>query len=169
MFYAGTNPQVIYHAESRDLIQWQKDNPLKPIIVPDPRWYMPHDASVQDPYNELGWRDPFLLFEEKNKRYVMTVTARLHQGPWRERGCVAWVVSKDLSNWEVQPPLYAPSIGRNLEVTELFQMDGRHFLIFCHGETNTTRYRVAEQLEGPYQCPVDDILLPNYMYAPPYD
>ena len=166
MFYAGTNPQVIYHAESRDLIRWQKDNPLKPIIVPDPRWYMPHDAAVQDPYNELGWRDPFLFFEEKNKRYVMTVTARLHQGPWRERGCVAWVVSQDLINWEVQPPLYAPAIGRNLEVTELFEMDGRYFLIFCHGETNTTRYRVAEQLEGPYRCPVDDILLPSYMYAP---
>ena len=64
MFYAGTNPQVTYHAESRDLIEWQKDNPLRPVIVPDPRWYMPHDAAVEDPYNELGWRDPFLFFEE---------------------------------------------------------------------------------------------------------
>ena len=46
MFYAGTNPQVTYHAESRDLIEWRKDNPLKPVIVPDPRWYVAHDAPV---------------------------------------------------------------------------------------------------------------------------
>ena len=78
----------------------------------------------------------------------MTVTARRNQGPWRERGCVAWVVSKDLTGWEVQPPLYAPSLGMNLEVTELFEMDGRYFLIFCHGETNTTRYRVADRPGG---------------------
>ena len=45
-------------------------------------------------------------------------------------------------------------------------MEGRYYLIFCHGETNTTRYRVAERLEGPYLCPEDDVLLPNYMYAP---
>ena len=31
MFYAGTNPQVTYHADSRDLIEWRKDNPLKPV------------------------------------------------------------------------------------------------------------------------------------------
>ena len=166
MFYAGTNPQVTYHADSRDLIEWRKDNPLKPVIVPDPRWYVAHDAAVEDPYNERGWRDPFLFIDDKQGRYVMTVTARRNQGPWRERGCVAWVVSRDLVNWEVQAPLYAPSIGMNLEVTELFEMDGRYFLIFCHGETNTTRYRVADRLEGPYRCPVDDVLLPNYMYAP---
>ena len=166
MFYAGTNPQVTYHAESKDLVNWKKDDPLNPVIVPDPRWYIPHDASVQDPYNEIGWRDPFIYHDNENRRYVMTVSARLNEGPWTERGCVAWATSKDLSSWEVQPPLYAPYIGRNLEVTELFQMDGRYFLIFCHGETNTTRYRVAEQLEGPYRCPADDILLPTYMYAP---
>jgi beta-fructofuranosidase len=166
MFYAGTNPQVTYHAQSQDLISWQKDKPLKPVIVPDSRWYISHDADVKDPYNELGWRDPYLLYDEKNQRYVMTITARLNQGPWHERGCVAWVISKDLKTWEVQPPLYAPFIGKNLEVSEIFQMDGRFYLFFCHGETNTTRYRIAERLEGPYHCPADDTLLPSRMYAP---
>ena len=54
MFYAGTNPQVTYHADSLDLIEWRKDNPLKPVIVPDPRWYVAHDEAVEDPYNERG-------------------------------------------------------------------------------------------------------------------
>ena len=166
MFYAGTNPQVIYHACSDDLIKWEKDSPLQPIIVPDPRWYVPHDAPVEDPYLLTAWRDSFLFYDDPSEQYVMVTTARLNHGPMRERGCVAWTVSKDLKNWEVKPPLYSPFIGAALEVIEILKMGGCYYLIFCHGETNTTRYRVAEQLEGPYLCPEDDVLLPNYMYAP---
>ena len=166
MFYAGTNPQVIYHARSDDLIRWDKDSPLEPVIVPDPRWYVPHDAPVESPYMLTAWRDPFLFYDDEGEQYVMLTTARLNHGPLLERGCVAWTVSKDLRNWEVKPPLYSPWIGAALEVIELFKMEDRYYLIFCHGETNTTRYRVAERLEGPYLCPVDDVLLPNYMYAP---
>ena len=166
MFYAGTNPQVIYHACSDDLIRWKKDSPLKAIIVPDPRWYVSHDASVEDPYLHTAWRDPFLFYDDERAQHVMITTARLNHGPLLERGCVSWTVSKDLKNWEVKPPLYSPWIGAALEVIELFKMDDRYYLIFCHGETNTTRYRVAERLEGPYLCPADDVLLPNYMYAP---
>ena len=79
---------------------------------------------------------------------------------------MAWTVSKDLKSWQVKPPLYSPGIGAALEVTEIFKMGERYYLVFCHGETNTTRYRIAERLEGPYRRPADDILLPNYMYAP---
>ena len=49
---------------------------------------------------------------------------------------------------------------------EIFELEGRYFLFFCHGETNTVRYRVSDRLQGPYACPADDLLLPNYMYAP---
>ena len=166
MFYAGTNPQVIYRALSDDLIKWEKDNPLTPIIVPDPRWYTAHDTPVNNPYLELGWRDPFLIYDDENESYAMITTARINHGPILERGCVSLTVSKDLKNWEVKPPLYSPGIGTALEVAEIFKMDGRYYLFFCNGETNTVRYRVSDRLEGPYRCPIDDILLPPYMYAP---
>ena len=166
MFCAGTNPQVIYRARSDDLVAWEKDDPLKPVIAPDPRWYVPHDAPVEDPYLLTAWRDPFLFYDDAGEQYVMLTTARLNHGPLWERGCVAWTVSKDLKSWQVKPPLYSPGIGAALEVTEIFKMGERYYLVFCHGETNTTRYRIAERLEGPYRRPADDILLPNYMYAP---
>ena len=166
MFYAGTNPQVIYHAESHDLVEWRKDDPLTPVIVPDPRWYMAHDAPVANPYLELAWRDPFIVYDEEQQHYAMITTARLNQGPLLERGCVSRTVSKDLETWTVEPPLYAPAIGTALEVAEIFKLEGRYYLFFCHGETNTVRYRVAERIGGPYRRPTDDILLPNYMYAP---
>ena len=166
LFYAGTNPQVIYHAESRDLVAWRKDDPLLPVIVPDPRWYMAHDAPVANPYLELGWRDPFLIYDRERGCHTMITTARLNHGPLLERGCVSRAVSTDLKRWTVQPPLYAPAIGTALEVCEIFELEGRYFLFFCHGETNTVRYRVSDRLHGPYACPADDLLLPNYMYAP---
>ena len=166
MFYAGTNPQVIYHAQSSDLIKWEKDSPLKPIIIPDQRWYVPHDAPVENPYMFTAWRDPFLLYDDEDEQHVMITTARLNHGPMLERGCVAWTVSKDLKNWEVKPPLFSPWIGAALEVAEIFKMDGRYYLFFSHGETMTTRYRVADRLEGPYSRVGDDVLLPSRMYAP---
>ena len=105
MFYAGTNPQVIYRARSDDLVAWEKDDPLKPVIAPDPRWYVPHDAPVEDPYLLTAWRDPFLFYDDAGEQYVMLTTARLNHGPLWERGCVAWTVSKDLKSWQVKPPL----------------------------------------------------------------
>ena len=166
----GNEPQVTYHADSRDLIDWrQKDSPLKPVIVPDPRWYVAHDAAVTRIHttSAAGGIRFCSMTWFKRGRYVMTVTARRNEGTVAgARVALPGVVSRDLVDWEVQPPLYAPSLGMNLEVTELFAMDGRYFLIFCHGETNTTRYRVADRPEGPYRCPVDDVLLPTYMYAP---
>ena len=163
MFYAGTVNEVIYHASSDDLINWKKDDPLKPIIVPDPRWYTPHTVP---PEEGRAWRDPFLIYDEKNEQHMLMVTARLKEGPPRERGCVGLAVSKDLKNWEVRPPLYSPYLCNAPEVAEIFQMDNRYYLFFSHGETFTCRYRVADQLEGPYLCPPDDVLLPPWIYAP---
>ena len=73
MFYAGTVNEVIYHASSSDLITWHKDTPLRPLVVPDARWYTPHTVA---PEEGRAWRDPFLL-----------VTARLRAGAPTERGC----------------------------------------------------------------------------------
>jgi len=160
MFYAGLSPQVTFHAQSDDLIHWAKDDPLKPVLVPDPRWYESH----ADP--ECRWDAPVLFYDDQAKQFVMTLTARVNHGPKDERGCVGWAVSKDLKNWEVKPPLYAPFISAALENAPVIKMDGRFYLIFGHGETFTTRYRVAEQFEGPYRRPTDDVLLTHYIYAP---
>ena len=149
MFYAGTNPQVIYHARSEDLIKWEKDSPLRPIIVPDPRWYVPHDAPVEDPYLFTAWRDPFLFYDDPSEQYVMVTTARLNHGPMPGTGLCGLDCQQRPENWEVKPPLYSPFIGAALEVIEIFKMGGRYYLIFCHGETNTTRYRVAERWKVP--------------------
>ena len=166
MFFAGADPEVTYHAESDDLIEWKKDEPLKPVIVPDPRWYVPCTGPPSESCPKSDWRDPWIIRDEPKGRYVMTVTAGVNQGPPEERGSVGWAVSDDLEHWEIKPPLYAPGIGRGLEVTELFEMDGRYYLIFSHGETIRTVYRVADRLEGPYRRPSDDLLIGNYMYAP---
>ena len=159
MFYAGTVNEVIYHARSADLIRWHKDSPLKPLVVPDPRWYTPHTVCPED---GRAWRDPFLFRDPAGDRHWLLVTARLREGAPTERGCVGLAVSEDLEHWEVKPPLYAPHICNAPEVCELFAMDGRYYLFFSHGETFTCRYRVAERWDGPYRRPPDDLLLPHW-------
>ena len=163
MFYAGTVNEVIYHARSTDLTRWHKDSPLRPLVVPDPRWYTPHTVP---PEEGRAWRDPFLFRDPAGDRHWLLVTARLSEGAPTERGCVGLAVSEDLEHWEVKPPLYAPHICNAPEVCELFAMDGRYYLFFSHGETFTCRYRVAERWDGPYRRPPDDLLLPPWMYAP---
>ena len=163
MFYAGTVNEVIYHARSSDLVRWHKDSPLRPLVVPDPRWYTPHTVP---PEEGRAWRDPFLFRDPAGDRHWLLVTARLSEGAPTERGCVGLAVSEDLEHWEVKPPLYAPHICNAPEVCELFAMDGRYYLFFSHGETFTCRYRVAERWDGPYRRPPDDLLLPPWMYAP---
>ena len=163
MLYAGTVNEVIYHARSTDLIHWHKDTPLKPILVPDPRWYTPHTVP---PEEGRASRDPFLFYDDTHDRHLLLVTARLKEGAPTERGCVGLAVSHDLEHWEVKPPLYAPYLCNAPEVSELFALDGRYYLFFSHGETFTCRYRVAQWLEGPYRCPADDLLLSPWCYAP---
>ena len=150
MFYAGTVNEVIYHARSTDLTRWHKDSPLRPLVVPDPRWYTPHTAP---PEEGRAWRDPFLFRDPAGDRHWLLVTARLGEGAPTERGCIGLAVSEDLEHWEVKPPLYAPHICNAPEVCELFAMDGRYYLFFSHGETFTCRYRGGRALGRPLPAP----------------
>ena len=98
----------------------------------------------------------------------MTVTARRNQGPVAGSGAaLPGVVSRDLVNWEVQPPLYAPSIGMNLEVTEAVR-DGWPLLPdFLSWRDQYHPLPRGRSVGGA--LPVVRWMtssLPNYMYAP---
>ena len=143
IFYTGYSagqgnypPQTICHATSQDLIRWDK-NASNPIIVPDPRWYENDD-----------WRDPFVFWNEKEKCYWMLITARVKDASTPRRGCIAIAKSKDLKAWSVHPPLWKPYLIYAPECPDLFQMNGKWYLIFSNV---ATRYRYAEDLSGPWR------------------
>lgn len=147
-FYTGwardsATPQTICHATSDDLVHWRKD-PRNPILRPDPRWYDPTD-----------YRDSFVMWNEQEGCYWMTITARRNDTPWPRRGCVALATSPDLDAWSVHPPLWKPDLAWVTECTDLFHDGDQWTLLYTTGETLCRR---ARTLQGPWLgSPVDTL------------
>jgi len=142
LFYTGHNlnrakypPQTVCHATSLDLIRWEKDS-LNPVVVPDPSWYENDD-----------WRDPFVFWNDEEECYWMLIAARVEDAATPRRGCIAVAKSKNLKDWKVHPPLWAPYLVYAPECPDLFRIGTLWYLVYSNMET---RYRRAESLEGPW-------------------
>ena len=60
-------------------------------------------------YEPIAWRDAFVFRNEEAGEFWMLITARkASSGPVQKRGCVALAVSKDLKQWTLREPLWAP-------------------------------------------------------------
>lgn len=162
IFYTGHNPyfrrlnraeQGIMHAISDDLLTWRKVSG-EPFFAPGNR-YEPHD-----------WRDPFVYWNEEASEYWMLVAARLKAGPARRRGCTALCTSKDLNNWQVHDPFYAPGLYYTHECPDLFKMGEWWYLLFSEfTDKSVTRYRMSRSLAGPWLTPEDDQFDGRAFYA----
>ena len=80
----------------------------------------------------------------------MLVGAREIDPPGQRSGCVALAKSRDLYNWKLAPPLWAPRIGPHTDCPQLIRENGRWYLIYLQRHT---RYRFADSLEGPWRRP----------------
>lgn len=154
-FYTGFNPkskfpQTICHAVSDDLIHWRKD-PANPILVPEERWYEPHD-----------WRDPFVFFNSETSEFWMLICARDKRVAFERRGCIALATSRDLQNWQVREPLWSGSVCWAAECPDMFRLDNRWYLVFSHG---TTRYRWTEKLGDVWRTSFPDTFDTEFVAA----
>jgi beta-fructofuranosidase len=142
-FYTGSNRaeqgliQRVGVAISDDLLTWTK-HPGNPVLTADPRWYEELDQTM---WHDQAWRDPFLF--QHDGRFHAYITARGLQGEPSGRGVVAHAVSDDLLNWECRPPVSEPGEFGQLEVPQLVEIDGRHFLLFCTGYNEFSKARRA--------------------------
>ena len=158
-FYTGYNrhadsPQSICKAVSTDLIHWEKIA-HNPLFGPDPRWY-----------ESVDWRDPFVLRDPEQDRFMMLISARLKDGPLFRRGCVAVAVSEDLENWEVCAPFATPMLTHCPECPELFQLGDWWYLLRSRYDGQAqTFYRVAPTPRGPWSARRLDTLDGRRFYA----
>jgi beta-fructofuranosidase len=135
MFYTGTNrhadrslQQQVARATSADLYCWVKDE-RNPLVSADPRWY--ETLGGDDPWRDEHWRDPWVLADPDGDGWHMLITGRANTGPLDGRGVVAHAYSRDLTDWEVRPPLSGPDGGfGQLEVFQVENVDGRWVLVF---------------------------------------
>jgi beta-fructofuranosidase len=145
--------QGVMHAVSEDLTHWRK--------VPSDTFYAPTTIYERD-----DWRDPFVFWNEDAGEYWMLVAARLRSGPSRRRGSTALCTSKDLTNWKVGEPFWAPGLFYTHECPDLFKMGAWWYLIFSEfSESSQTRYRMSRNLAGPWIAPQDDVFDCRALYA----
>jgi beta-fructofuranosidase len=162
IFYTGHNPhlrrrgqpeQAVMHAVSDDLIHWTK--------LPEDTFFAP-----QDQYEPHDWRDPFVFWNPDACEYWMLLAARTRQGPSRRRGCTALCASKDLKNWQVRPPFWAPALFFTHECPDLFKMGDWWYLVFSEfSERCVTRYRMSRSINGPWLRPQEDTFDGRAFYA----
>lgn len=162
IFYTGHNyylvdkgvpQQAVMHAVSDDLIHWEK-RPEEKFFAPSDR-YEPHD-----------WRDPFVFWDDEAGEYRMLTAARVKDGPSRRRGVTALSGSKDLKNWRVYEPFYAPGLYFTHECPDYFKMGDRYYHVFSEFTGDfRTQYRVGKNPYGPWETPRDPVFDTRGLYA----
>jgi beta-fructofuranosidase len=129
MFYTGASGvvQTIGLATSDDLVTWHKYDG-NPVVSADSRWYEKYDGST---WIDEAWRDPWVFADPAGDGWHMLITGRANHGPVDDRGVVGHARSRDLIEWEVQPPLSEPGAGfGHLEVFQVEEVEGRVVLLF---------------------------------------
>jgi beta-fructofuranosidase len=153
MFYTGRNSdpgkmwiQKIGLAVSNDLDRWKKSR-RNPILKADKPYYMDNNLNA---LGKIGaWRDPFVFFDPHHESYFMTISARLKGLKTEYNGCVALAESKNLIDWKLQAPIFAPGVYDEIECTQMIRNRGFWYLFFS---THAKAYEpgFAKKIGGAY-------------------
>jgi len=147
----GRAAQSLMLATSDDLVNWTKTG--AEVVGPQPGY---------DPDN---WRDPFVLRDPENDRWIMILGAR-HDGPLVQSGRTVWLTSTDLQNWEFQGDFWAPGLYSMHEMPDLFRIgDWWYLLTTEYSDKSKTIYRMSRSLFGPWSAPADDAFDGRAYYA----
>ena len=112
-------------AVSDDLIDWEKlpENSMAQAGGP-------HYEQISTGQRKMvHWRDPFLF--ENGEAVYQFLCARRSEGEVATRGTVAVTRSTDMHTWEVLAPLEHDQISEEMEVPQVYQINGRWYLVFC--------------------------------------
>lgn len=146
--------QVIMRAVSSDLEKWEKDGTF---------FFEPDQEHCADGH----WRDPEVFWNNDIHKLCMVITANEIEGAEFRKGCTVVYVSDNMDDWQFYKIIYAPRTYTAHECNDVFQMGGKWYLIFSNfNNWWETRYRYAENLEGPWIAPaVDDMFDGRQFYA----
>lgn len=193
MFYTGLSrrdhgqKQRIGMAVSDDLYTWQKssvnwtdrrtdlpyDLPGRPSqppfgydtsscfpLNPDGQHY---ESEIDEGRHWLSWRDPF-YYREDDRGWLLCA-GRVNHGPVVRRGCVAVMEETSPNFFESRPPLHHPGLYDDVEVPNLFKIDGEYYLIGSMREDAKIRYWHTKEIGKPWRSYADNVLLAAGNYA----
>ncbi|QDV53980.1 glycoside hydrolase family protein [Gimesia fumaroli] len=129
-------------------------------LKPDSQYY---ESSVDSERDWVSFRDPF-YFREEDQGWLL-MAARVNEGPLIRRGCVGLMEEVSPNQFRALPPLHAPMMYDDIEVPNLFRIDGDYYLIGSLREDAKIRYWHTKDLEQPWQNYYDNVLLAKGNYA----
>lgn len=161
-FYTGNNfeypnqgkpGQILMHAVSDDALNWEKDIEF-PLIL------------AEEGYDPDDWRDPFVLWDEEHKEYLMLLGARLKGPKTRKSGRTVKYTSNDLTHWDFKGDFWAPNLYNMHEMPDLFKI-GKwwYHIITEYSDKSKMIYRMSCSLNGPWLTPEDDAFDGRAYYA----
>ncbi|NLI01043.1 MAG: hypothetical protein GX446_16295 [Chthonomonadales bacterium] len=149
IFYTGHNPanpaalEVVRHATSKDLIHWTKDPSFE--VGPDGVHYAAKRFR--------NWRDPYVFWNEGDRKWWMVVIATDPEQPGGEnefgRAVQGLLVSDDLKTWTHRSHLPG---GLGEECPDLFRIGDTWYLI------GGGRYVSGASPGGPYATPPHHVI-----------
>ena len=166
--------QRVGMAVSDDLERWEK-LPDNPTSEADPSYY---ELVSTGRRTLTHWRDPFLL--DTGEEVLQYVTARRTEGDITKRGTVGVARSTDMVSWEALSPLEHDRITEEMEVPQVYAINGRYYLVFCthvvhlspsftsrfpgHAFRDTDYSMVSDSPMGPFRLHGTGEIMPK---APP--
>ncbi|MEO0514865.1 MAG: glycosyl hydrolase [Planctomycetota bacterium] len=168
MFYTGLSRreygrvQRVGLATSPNLIDWTRvEGGGYPLEVPGEHY----ESGIDEGRKWVSFRDPFFYRDPESGRRMLLASTRVKTGPLVRRGCVGVAEEVSPGKFEFRPPLHQPRLYDDVEVPNLFQIDGRYFLMGSIREDTKVHYWYADQLDGPYLNFFDNVVLPRGNYA----
>lgn len=167
MFYTGLmraeygRVQRVGLARSSDLYNWVKCASPYPLEV-DGDLY---ESGIDEGRHWVSFRDPFFYQDPESGARLLLAATRVKAGPVIRRGCVGFAREVAPDRFEFGPPLHRPGLYDDVEVPNLFRLEGRFYLLGSIREDTKIHYWYADEIHGPYENFFDNVLLPHGNYA----
>lgn len=104
-------------AESKDGIVWKKTGILE-FLKP------------QKGYDSDDWRDPFIIWDEEQKEYLLILGTRLEGTKKGKTGRIVYYTSKDYETWDFKGDFWSPEIYTMIEMPEIVKIGPYWYLLY---------------------------------------
>ena len=143
-FYTGRNhrdgqTQRIGLAKSTDGINWERGE--KPLLEADSRWY---ETDEESPVYR-AFRDPFIVKNPEDGKYLMYFTAKTKGGDPTYRGCVGLATADSMEGpWEQKPPVLAPGSIAEMECPQVLKKNDKWYMFITTKGANYSPERTEK-------------------------